>query len=139
MVETFVYRNWEWYISAARELVADRTPFDIDVAEFAPMLGTLVTVNQGGTRTLGPVLVCELTTPVDGHPRLLIDGWHRLQDAADSGVVILPALILTAAEGLSVSGRVDCYGCGHCKHVQFDGNDDEDEPCYHYCTSCEVD
>jgi hypothetical protein len=135
-VETFIYRNWEFWIGPARALVADRPPTDIPIAEFAPMLSDgLVEINRPPFAPIDltfPVLVCDLAASVDGHSRLLIDGWHRLAAAVNAGVSTLPALVLSVDEGLSVSGRYDCGGCEHCAHVQFDRDDDDCQ----YCQAC---
>lgn len=123
--ETFGYRGWEWDIDRARQLAADRAPVEIPVAEFAPMINTRVVVDGTSSRhDLGsPVLVTDLASPVDGHTRLLIDGWHRMNLAAATGVPTLPAQILTAVEGLSVS-------------TQFIEGDDAR---YCYCDYCDAD
>jgi len=85
MVETFVYGNWEWWVRPARQLVADRTPVEIEVVEFAPTLHTLVAVNASDTDgdLSDPVLVSALCVETDGHARLIIDGWHRLNVIRD--------------------------------------------------------
>jgi hypothetical protein len=133
-VEKFVYQNWEFWIGAARDLVADRQPVDIDVCEFAPLLA-LADLTDGPSITTGPVLVCELAAPVDGRHRLLIDGWHRLRDAHRCGVTTLPAKVLAPHEWLTVSGRHECHGCGHCVHIPFDLADDGAR-CYTWCEPC---
>ncbi|HSS25685.1 MAG TPA: hypothetical protein VLL82_15095 [Mycobacterium sp.] len=64
MIERFNYRGSQWYIRPARQLTRDRTPAAIDVAEFAPMLHTLVTVDTSHINCdlTDPVLVCDLTS-----------------------------------------------------------------------------
>ena len=110
-MEYFVYDDLMWWVDLARELVAGRATVDIPVAEFAPMIDTLIEVYipDPDVDLADPILVCDLAWPIDDRSRLVIDGWHRLKEAVSRGVTALPGLVLTADEGVSIGEPADSY------------------------------
>lgn len=102
-VTTFCIPGYEWNVIRARELFADRLPTTVPVSEFAPLLPRADRLGR-----LGDCAHYDLDTPiwvagvpegmVNGHDRIIIDGWHRLKSAVTRRALTLPAVILSADE-----------------------------------------
>lgn len=150
-LEYFEFHNWRWEILGAKEIAEHRTPVQVSVDEFVWLLDdeqfdeliseeeqARLALNHRAVDLSHPVIVCDLTPPAAalyGHPRILIDGWHRVALASETGVPTLPAVILTADDGLSISHYRECYGCEHHSHVQF--SDSDTEYCTYFCDACQ--
>lgn len=99
-VEFFQMLAWRWDVTAAKKLTQGRTPDGrIEPSEWAGML-RLVAINAEHATQVDlsePLIVA----PVPNGGLLIIDGWHRLRKALDTGVPELFAVVLTAEEELT--------------------------------------
>ncbi|MGW2157526.1 hypothetical protein [Nonomuraea sp. NPDC001699] len=99
-VEFFQMMAWRWNITTAKKLTRARTPQGrIDPREWAGILRLIAisTEHAAQVNLSEPLIVA--TVPNGG--MLVIDGWHRLYKALDTGVPELQAVILTAEEELA--------------------------------------
>ncbi|MET9244916.1 hypothetical protein [Nonomuraea sp. NPDC003709] len=99
-MEFFQMLAWRWDVTAAKKLTQGRTPDgQIEPSEWAGML-RLVAINAEHAAQVDlsePLIVA----PVPNGGLLIIDGWHRLRKALDTGVPELFAVVLTAEEELT--------------------------------------
>ncbi|MFI6396182.1 hypothetical protein [Nonomuraea sp. NPDC050540] len=96
-VEWFQILAWRWDITTAKRLARGREPHGrLDPAAWKGMLG-LITIN---TEHAARVDLSEplIVAPVPNGGLLIIDGWHRLHKALNTGVTELFAVVLTAEE-----------------------------------------
>ncbi|MFI6296658.1 ParB N-terminal domain-containing protein [Nonomuraea sp. NPDC050790] len=96
-MEWFQILAWRWNITTAKQLAHGREPQGrLDPAAWKAMLG-VITIN---TDHAARVDLTEplIMAPVPNGGMLIIDGWHRLHKALNTGVTELQAVILTAEE-----------------------------------------
>ncbi|WP_061294079.1 hypothetical protein [Herbidospora cretacea] len=96
-VEGFQMLSWRWNVSKAKQITAGRRPAAIiTVSEWMGML-RMVEIDQEhavGVDLTDPLLAI----PVPSGGVLIIDGWHRLYKAADTGTETLRAHLLSEEE-----------------------------------------
>ncbi|MFE0156736.1 hypothetical protein ACFWY5_57095 [Nonomuraea sp. NPDC059007] len=99
-VEWFQILAWRWDVTAAKRLARGREPQGrLDPAAWKGMLG-LITIN---TEHAARVDLSEalIVAPVPNGGMLIIDGWHRLHKALNTGITELRAVVLTVEEELA--------------------------------------
>jgi hypothetical protein len=99
-VEWFQILAWRWNITVAKQLAQGREPHGrLDPGAWEGMLG-LIGIN---TEHAARVDLSEplIVAPVPNGGMLIIDGWHRLHKALNTGVTELYAVVLTAEEELA--------------------------------------
>ncbi|MEU4574625.1 hypothetical protein [Nonomuraea sp. NPDC023979] len=98
--EFFQMLAWRWDVTAAKEFARGReTEGRINPREWAGMLHLVAIDTEHAARVDMSEPLIVITVPDSG--MLIIDGWHRLYKALDTGVPELAAVILTADEELA--------------------------------------
>lgn len=99
-VEWFQMLAWRWNITVAKQLAQGREPQGrLDPGAWKGMLGLLaINIEHAARVDLSEPLI---VVPVPNGGMLIIDGWHRLYKALDTGVAELYAVVLTAEEELA--------------------------------------
>lgn len=120
--EFFQMLAWRWDVTTAKKLAHGRAAEGrINPREWSGMLHLVAidTEHAAQVDMTEPLIV--ITVPDSG--MLIIDGWHRLYQALDTGVPELLAVILTAEEELACrifGGEANDEEAEH-------GDDDEEE------------
>jgi hypothetical protein len=94
--EVFHFLRWAWDITAALDLSRDYPVTQVDISPIAG-LAQLVAVNPkrvAAADLTRPLIIAPV--PDAGH--LVLDGWHRVHKGLSTGVTVLPARLLTAAD-----------------------------------------
>jgi hypothetical protein len=99
-VEFFQMLAWRWNVSAAKKFARGREAGCwIDPREWSGMLHLVAIDAEHAANVDMSEPLIMITVPGSG--MLIIDGWHRLYKALDTGVPELSAVILTAEEELA--------------------------------------
>lgn len=101
--EVFRFMAKAWDINKAKEILQKkpRKTVRIEIARLAD-LRRLIHVNEEyatmiDLETADPLIAAPVKTP-EGTFYMIIDGWHRIERAAQLGVEELPAYLLTPRE-----------------------------------------
>ncbi|GAA4102295.1 hypothetical protein [Nonomuraea soli] len=96
-VEWFQILAWRWDITTAKQFAQGRVPRGrLDPAAWKGMLGLIaINIEHAARVDLSEPLIAA---PVPNGGLLIIDGWHRLHKALNTGVTELFAVVLTAEE-----------------------------------------
>ncbi|XVQ15114.1 hypothetical protein ACQP1W_22060 [Spirillospora sp. CA-255316] len=92
--QIFVLLGWAWDVATAARLAAGYSGGRVRVERLAWLL-TVIRTDSVLTRTLDlsrPLLAVPI--PTTDEP-LVIDGWHRIHHAIQTGVAELPIVVLT--------------------------------------------
>ncbi|MFI6295965.1 ParB N-terminal domain-containing protein [Nonomuraea sp. NPDC050790] len=125
-VEWFQILAWRWNITTAKQLAKDREPqARLDPAAWKAMLGVITINTEHAARVdlTEPLIVA----PVPNGGMLIIDGWHRLHKALNTGVTELQAVILTAEEELAcrIFGGEPHNDDGYDEYEEYDEDEHE--------------
>ncbi|MFD9950768.1 hypothetical protein ACFWYW_27325 [Nonomuraea sp. NPDC059023] len=111
-VEFFQMLAWRWNVTAAKKLARGREAEGrINPREWSGMLHLIALDTDHAARVDMSEPLIVITVPDSG--MLIIDGWHRLYRALDTGVPELAAVILTAEEELACRMHGGEKGQGH--------------------------
>ncbi|MFF0861409.1 hypothetical protein ACFYUV_06630 [Nonomuraea sp. NPDC003560] len=98
--EFFQMLSWRWDVTAAKKFIQGREAEGrIDPREWSGMLHLVAIDPEHAARVDMSEPLIVITVPDSG--MLIIDGWHRLYKALDTGVPELAAVILTTEEELA--------------------------------------
>ena len=96
---------------AKRLIILHPRPIEmISVEEYGAMLTDQIIRVKAASSTKYKLDVPIIVGTLKSGSRLVMDGWHRLRKALDSGVRELPAVILTGEETIRVKWKRYPYG-----------------------------
>lgn len=96
---------------AKRLIILHPRPIEmISVEEYGAMLTDQIIRVKAASSTKYKLDVPIIVGTLKSGRRLVMDGWHRLRKALDSGVRELPAVILTGEETIRVKWKRYPYG-----------------------------
>ncbi|MFI6816120.1 hypothetical protein ACIBG7_27200 [Nonomuraea sp. NPDC050328] len=119
-VEFFQMLAWRWNVTAAKKFARGREAEGrITPREWSGMLHLVAIDTEHAAKVDMSEPLIVITVPGSG--MLIIDGWHRLYKALDTGVPELAAVVLTTEEERA------CRIFGGEPHDEDDGCEDSEE------------